>query len=175
MSLWVTSVVGIIYKTDEGIDADQFGQRPLYSVQLCLFVEDKINGVSPGECQSYRVDFADFESTRVNDIVRGQVVPGPFRGFNIIDIQEIYSGMQFIQIMPWPTFGLDREEEGVSRRLFKISSHYGFLHTRIYTPDNICKRYGAAREALKSHDIEVNSSIASYFKMFLRPQQRISH
>ena len=94
------NVVGIIYKTDEGIDADQFGQRPLYSVHLCLFVEDKINGVSPGECQSYRVDFADFESTRVNDIVRGQVVPGPFRGFNIIDIQEIYSGMQFIQIMP---------------------------------------------------------------------------
>jgi hypothetical protein len=93
------NVVGIIYKTDEGIDADQFGQKPRYSVHLCLFVEDKINGEPPGECRSYQVDFADYESVKVNDIVRGQVIPGPFRGYNIIDIQQIYLGTEFVQIV----------------------------------------------------------------------------
>jgi hypothetical protein len=94
------NVVGIIYKTDEGIDADQFGEKLRYSVHLCLFVEDKINGEPVGDCRSYQVDSADYESVEVNDIVRGQVKPGPFRGYNIIDIQEIHSGAEFVQIVP---------------------------------------------------------------------------
>jgi hypothetical protein len=45
-----------------------------------------------GECRDYQVDFADYESVKTSDIVRGQVIPDLFRGYNIIDIQETSSG-----------------------------------------------------------------------------------
>lgn len=92
------NVIGIIYKTDEGIDMNDSGQStPRYSVHLCLFTKDRINEVQPDECQSYQVDKEDYESVKMYDVVRGQVISGPFKGYNIIDIQEVYSGDHFIQ------------------------------------------------------------------------------
>lgn len=84
------SIAGLVVHKDEGGDIDDNGNRtPRYSVSIYLFTDDKVNDHPANSTSLYRVDEEDFNSVRINDVVKAEIVPGPFKGFEIADIFEV--------------------------------------------------------------------------------------
>lgn len=84
------SITGLVVHKDEGLDIDDSGnETPRYSISIYLFTDDKVNNQPTASELSYRVDQKDFNSVRINDVVKARIVPGPFKGFGIVDVFEV--------------------------------------------------------------------------------------
>lgn len=84
------SISGLVVHKNQVVDSDNSGDEvPIYDISIYLFNDDEINDLQATNESSYRVDQSEFDSVRINDVVKGRIVPGPFKGFTIVDIFEV--------------------------------------------------------------------------------------
>jgi hypothetical protein len=92
------SITGIVVHKKAGVDVDENGnQVPKYTIHIYLFNDDRINNHSAANETSYSVNKEDFDSARINDVIKGRIIPGPFKGFGILDVYQVIPAREVIE------------------------------------------------------------------------------